>query len=180
MKRTENDTGELQITGLSQVEIHNPHLVLQAFTEDFSLASTRQLIETMRDVCITTENIFFGKAVTREDLLHMTRHIIRFFEAAYLYLASPQPKKGILVAHDFFVQKSSTPVQLYRIMERSIPSPRNATPYCYPCLIISGKWMEKAGFHARDEVRIFHEHQKILITVNREWDTDKNDFKQSA
>jgi hypothetical protein len=179
MKRSKNETGELQITTLDQVEIHNPLLVLRSFTEDFSLASTRQLIETMRDVCITTENVFFGKAVTREDLLHVTRHIIRFFEAAYLYLARPQSEKGMLVVHDSFVQKQTTPFQLYQIMERSIRS-RRGIPYTYPCLIISGKWMEKAGFHVRDEVSIVHEHQKILITVHREWDAENSDFKKRA
>ena len=178
MKRSKNDKGELQTTGLDQVETRNPLLVLRSFTEDFSLASVRQLIDTMRDVCITTENIFFGNANTREDLLHMTRHVVRFFEAAYLYLSSPEPQDGKLVVHDFNVQKPSAQPKVMTVLQKSIPS-RHLGPYTFPYLTLSGKCMEKAGFHARDEVSIIHGHQKILITMYREWDNTNKEFKRA-
>jgi len=176
MRRNKNDR-ELQTTGLDQVEIRNPLLVLRSFTEDFSLASVRQLIGTMRDVCITTENVFFGNADTREDLLHMTRHVVRFFEAAYLYLSSPEPQDGKLIVHDFNVQKPLAQPKVMTVLQKSIPS--RIKPYTFPYLVLSGKWMEKAGFHIGDLVSIIHEHQKILISVYREWDNTNKEFKRA-
>jgi hypothetical protein len=163
MKR-KNDTGELHITELNQTEIHNPLLVLREFTEDFSLESVRQLITVTRDVCVTTENVMFGKAVTREDLLHVTRHMIRFFEAAYLYLVTPEPQDDKVIAPDFRIASPATRPKLMKVLERAVPSP-HLEPYTFPCLILSGKWLEKAGFYSGNKVSIVHEHQKILITV---------------
>jgi hypothetical protein len=172
------DKGELYVTRLNETEAHNPLLVLQAFTEDFSLESVRQLVDTMRDVCITTENVLFGNAVTREDLPHVTRHIIRFYEAAYLYLGRLEPDNGQLVVHDFSIEKPIARPKLMMVQQRTIPS-RYAAPYIFPWLTLSGNWMEKAGFHPGDQVSVSHAHQKILITVYRKWDEAKKEFKRA-
>jgi len=178
MKPKENDTGNFQITELEHVEIQNPLLALQSFTEDFSLSSVRQLIGTMRDVCITTENVFFGNAHTREDLLHMTRHVVRFFEAGYLYLSSRQQQDDNVIISDFKGLRSYPGPKFLRISQKSIPSTVGFRPYTFPILILSGKWMEKAGFHAGDEVKILLEPKKMLI-VNQEWNEDKKVFQRA-
>lgn len=171
MKR-ENDKGELHIDELDQTEIHNPLLALRAFTEDFSLESVRQLIKTMRDVCITTENVFYGNAGTREDLLHVTRHMVRFFEAAYLYIANDKRQ----------VEKDAVPVldgikpglapKFLRVLQRSIPSTNGNKPYSFPILTMSGNWLEKAGFYAGDEVKLVIAPRQIQI-INLEWEEDR-------
>jgi len=179
MKRNE-EGHEVQFCTLTKEELNNPYLILREFIEDVSFATIRNLIVTMRDICITTENVFYGDAQSREDLLYVTQKMIRFFEASYAQLRADMGSVGKIIKPDFDPKGEFTDMRQLRVSERSFFKRSQGGPLVLPCITLLGKWLSIAGFHPGDEITIASKFQTLLITMNREWDKDHGDYKQRA
>lgn len=96
-------------THLNEEEINNPSIVLKEFVEDFSLLSVREFFSTMVDTCVTSEAVCFAEASAREDLLYVSKHIVKVLEAAYLIVKKESQKEGKLIIHDFHIPAGEKP-----------------------------------------------------------------------
>ncbi len=170
----------MQFHTLTKEELNDPSFIMREFVEDVSLAAIRNLIVTMRDICLTTENVFCGDAQSREDLLYVTQKMTRFFEASYAHFKANMTSLNKPITSDFAEQSPCTDVRLLRVSERSFFKRSKGGPIVLPCITLFGKWLSGAGFHPGDEIAIAGTFQTLLITMNREWDKDQGDFKQRA
>jgi|GEM_PF-3045051 len=178
--REEKKEQELQICSLTKAETDNPYLILREFVEDVSLAAIRNMIVTMRDICITTENVFYGDHTSREDLLYVTQKMIRFFEAAYIQLKKDIAPAGKIIQGHFEANEQYADLYSVRVTERTFFKRSKSGPASFPCITLMGKWLAVAGFHPGDEITIASKFQTLLITMSREWDQTSNEFKLRA
>lgn len=178
--KTNDMVQDMQFCTLTKEELNDPCLIMREFVEDLSLAAIRNLIVTMRDICITTENVFYGDHKSREDLLYVTHKVLRFFEASYAQLRAEMAPVGKLIKADFDQPGQYTDVRQILVSERTFFKRSKGGPQVLPCITLLGKYLAIAGFHPGDEITIASKFQTLLITMNREWDKDQGDFKLRA
>jgi hypothetical protein len=69
---------------LSETESHAPLTVLEEFFSDYSLSELRQILDDIRQVCLTTDQPPFSEPDRRADYLQYERHMISLLEAAFI------------------------------------------------------------------------------------------------
>ncbi len=87
-KKNELFDGILQ---LKEDEIQDPMKVLEQFFNDYRLHEWRDMLRTMVETCMTTENTEFSEPSERADLLHRKNDLERLLEANSLLLQQRRP-----------------------------------------------------------------------------------------
>ncbi|MDO6430926.1 hypothetical protein Q4E93_10030 [Flavitalea sp. BT771] len=180
MQQKENRADDFRIRHLTPEEINNSYLIMREFVEDVSPSAILDMIVTMQDICLTTENVFCGDHKSREDLLYVTRKLIRFIEAAYIQLRANTAQTGKIIKPNFDHKGQFTDTRQLRVSDRTFFKRAKTGPIKVPCITLLGKWLALAGFSPNDEITIASKWQTLLITMNREWDKERGDFKLRA
>src|ERR1700761_3592451 len=74
-------------------EVREPMDVLERFFSDYHLHECRDILSTMLETCLTTENPGFSEAAERASLFMNCKNLERLIEAGFLLLKQHQAGK---------------------------------------------------------------------------------------
>ena len=75
-----------KIIYLEAEDINDPMRVLRRFFNDYRLHEIREILWTMVETCITTDNAEFSDPGDRADLLTRQKHLEELLEAGWLLI----------------------------------------------------------------------------------------------
>jgi len=78
---------------LTAEERKTPLNKLQELVFDYKFHELHELISTMVEICLTTDNIEFSESLDRADLLDQGRHLLKTVEVAYILAEQSSQEK---------------------------------------------------------------------------------------
>jgi len=156
------------ISNLTPEEINDPMRVLKSFCAEFPLLAMKEFFSTMTDLCVMAEDVLSKQAKTRQPLFDLSARTACLLEAVYLITRKENPVS--------VEAETSAALPVFR----HVRVLRTRGRISKPLLTFCGAWLYLAGFHIGDQVCINIEAGRLTLTVSKQWNRTKQEWRIRA